>query len=540
MGPRDSLMVTPRAVAVAVAALTLALMSSAVRAQDSRVVTTSEGAVGGVERSGVTSYLGIPFAAPPVGDLRWRPPQPPARRSSELRATAYGAACPQPDREDGGGVGRLATQSEDCLTLNIWVPHTTSAAAPRPVMVWIHGGAHRLGSGSAPLYDGTELARQGVVLVTINYRLGLLGYFAHPTISPNAAAGEDLGNYGVMDQIAALTWVRRNIAAFGGNPANVTVFGESAGAADIIYLLSLPKAKGLFAKAIVESGGGLQRPTGIAEQEKRGVAYAAAIGLAADATLGDLKAKSANDWITAQGGLQGGLGFGPFVDGRLITEAPWAAFRDGRAHDVPLLIGANSNEASVLTTLGVPAAALSLALGNRLQAFRALYGESLAEDEFRRQAMGDVVFVAPSRWVAAQAATGAPSFLYYFSYVASARRGKVPGASHGSEIPYVFKTWAGTALAKFMSDQDRALSNTMSACWIAFATRGTPACAGAPQWPAYTAARDEQMEFGEVIAVRQPPRRAAFDLYVAQFMATAASAKLDDQRFREIDHARPH
>ena len=508
----------------AVTAVGLTLLAPSLGAQDSTPVVTSDGPVTGVERDGVISYKGIPFAAPPVGDLRWKPPQPASRRSGVLRATAYGAACPQPDREDGGGVGRLATQSEDCLTLNIWTP-PKNAAASRPVMVWIHGGAHRLGSGTAPLYDGSELAKQGVVLVTINYRLGLLGYFAHPAITANAAATEALGNYGVMDQIAALTWVRQNIAAFGGDPANVTVFGESAGAADILYLLTLPTAKGLFAKAIVESGGGLQRPAGLAEQEKRGVGYASAIGLTPAATLADLKARPAKDWITAQGALQGGLGFGPFVDGRLITEAPWIAFGDGRAHDVPLLIGANSNEASVLATLGVPAAALSLALGNRLPEFRALYGDALSDDEFRRQAMGDVVFVAPSRWVAAQAASGAPSFLYYFSYVASVRRGTVPGASHGSEIPYVFKTWAGTAVAKLLTDQDRAMSNTMSACWVAFATRGTPSCAGAPAWPAYTPARDEQMEFGEVVAVRQPSRRAAFDMYVNQFMIVAAKGR---------------
>jgi para-nitrobenzyl esterase len=507
------------------AIVVLALTGRAPLAQDATPIATLQGPVTGVERSGVVAYKGIPFAAPPVGERRWMPPQPPQRRSGRLQAAAYGPACPQPDREDGGGVGRMASQNEDCLTLNIWTPVKTTASAGRPVMVWIHGGAHRLGSGSAALYDGTELARQGVVAVTINYRLGLLGYFAHPAITASAAKDDPLGNYGVMDQLAALTWVRDNIAAFGGNPANVTVFGESAGAADILFLLTLPQAKGLFARAIVESGGGLQRPTTLAEQEKRGVGYASAIGLAADARLADLKARPAADWIAAQGGLQGGLGFGPFVDGRLIIEAPWVAFRDGRAHDVPLLIGANSNEASVLATLGVPAAALSVALGNRLPAFRALYGPSLAEDEFRRQAMGDVVFVAPSRWVAAQASGGAPSFLYYFSYVAMMRRGAVPGAGHGPEIPDVFKTWANTALAKFLSEQDRAMSNTMSACWVAFATSGTPSCAGAPPWPAYTPARDEQMEFGEVITVRQPARREAFDLFVNQFMTLAGNVK---------------
>ena len=261
--------------------------TSPVYVQRAATVATSEGGVAGVAAQGVVAYKGLPFAAPPVGDLRWKPPQPPAPRSTALQATEYGAACPQPDREDGGGVGRLPNQSEDCLTLNVWVASGTSATARLPVMVWIHGGAHRLGSGIAALYDGTELARQGAIVVTINYRLGLLGYFAHPAITASAKADEPLGNYGVMDQIAALAWVQRNIAAFGGDAANVTVFGESAGAADILYLLTTPRAKGLFAKAIVESGGGLQRPRTLADQEKSGVDYAATIGLTASATLAD-------------------------------------------------------------------------------------------------------------------------------------------------------------------------------------------------------------------------------------------------------------
>jgi para-nitrobenzyl esterase len=208
------------------------------------------------------------------------------------------------------------------------------------------------------------------------------------------------------------------------------------------------------------------------------------------------------------------------VDGRLITEAPWIAFRDRRSHDVPIIIGANSNEASVLTALGVPATALALTIGPRMAEFRAHYGASTTDEEFRRQAMGDIVFVAPSRWVAAQSANGAPSFLYYFSYVATARRSAVPGAGHGSEIPYIFKTWMRTVLAKLLTDQDRAMSNTMSACWVAFAKTGRPACPGTPSWPAYSPAHDDLMEFGAVVGVRPAPRRPAQDLIVDQFMAT--------------------
>ncbi len=303
-----------------------------------QTVKTKSGDVAGATANGLSVWKGIPFAAPPVGDLRWKAPQP-ISWSGVKQATTFGAACPQPERGDGG-VGAPATQDEDCLTLNVFAP---AGAKNLPVMVWIHGGAFRLGFSSSPLYDGAELNKQGVILVTVNYRLGLLGFFAHPELTREAKPGDPIGNYGLMDQIAALQWVQDNIAAFGGDPKNVTAFGESAGGSSMIYLLANPKAKGLFSKAIVESGGGLQRPVDLAATEKRGVEAAANIGLDAKATLAGMRAKPATDWITAQGGLQGGLGFGPFIDGRFVTEAPWQAFRDGRAIDVPLLVGFNSN-----------------------------------------------------------------------------------------------------------------------------------------------------------------------------------------------------
>lgn len=512
---------------IAFTALVLAGVAPALAQQLPNNVHTAQGEVSGVwvgpaGSHEVGSYKGLPFAAPPVGELRWAPPAPAKPWKGVRKADAYGPACPQPSREDGGGGGRAGTQSEDCLTLNIWTPTVWAPAgkkpSPLPVMVWIHGGAHRVGSGSFPIYDGTEMARQGVILVTINYRLGLLGYFAHPALTAAAKPGEPLGNYGTMDQIAALQWVHDNIASFGGDPKNVTVFGESAGGSAVIYLLANPHAKGLFAKAIVESGGGLQRPKGLAEIEKLGVTQAAAIGLPANATLAQMRAKSPEDWIKAQGALlAGGLGFGPFIDGRLITEAPSEAFSSGRAADVPLIIGANSNEASVMATLGARPGAIRLIMGRQMEPFQKLYG-AVPEDEFVRQAMGDITFVAPSRWIAQQEAKGAPSFLYYFSYVTERRRGSIPGASHGTEIPYVFKTWGLTPqIAAMVTDADKAMSNTMSACWVAFAKTGQPACDGAPAWPAYDPAKDELMEFAPKITVHKPEKAAAFDMIVAQY-----------------------
>jgi len=491
----------------------LGAMALAVAPASAQVVKTSAGQVAGTTAEGVASWKGIPFAAPPVGDLRWAPPQPVAAWSGVKPATAFGPACLQPERGDGGGVGAPPAQSEDCLTLNVYAP---AGAKDLPVMVWIHGGAFRLGWSGAALYDGGEFAKQGVVVVTVNYRLGLLGFFAHPALTAAGQPGEPLGNYGLMDQVAALKWVQENIAAFGGDPKNVTAFGESAGGSSLIYLLANPAAKGLFAKAIVESGGGTQRPVGLTANETRGVQSAKNIGLGAAATLADLRAKPAKDWIDAQGQLAGGLGFGPFIDGQFVTEAPMQAFMDGRAHDVPLMIGANSNEASVLATLGVPKGALALAVGPRMAEFRKLYGD-VSEEEFERQALGDAVFVAPSRFVAAQAAPGAPSFLYYFSYVAAARRNAVPGAGHGSEIPYVFKTWLQTPLlARAIIQADKDMSSMMSACWVAFAKTGKPSCAPAPEWPAYDPKTDQQMEFGLQTKVGKPERAAAFDVIIEQ------------------------
>jgi para-nitrobenzyl esterase len=486
-------------------------------ASETEIVTTTSGDVAGVIANGVASWKGIPYATPPLGELRWKPPQKPKAWGTVRRANAIGPACPQPERGDGTGVGAPATQSEDCLTLNVFAP---VGAKSLPVMVWIHGGAFRVGYGGAPLYDGEELVKQGVVLVTINYRLGLLGFLAHPSLTAAATPGEPLGNYGLMDQLLALQWVQANIAAFGGDPTNVTAFGESAGGSSMLYLLANRESKGLFSKAIVESGGGFQQPVGLKENEQRGVAFAARIGLDAGATPAALRARSDRDWVAAQGGLQG-LGFGPFMDGRLVTEAPWQAFRDNRAIDVPLLIGANSNETSVLTTLGVNAGALAGVTGPRMAELRKLYGDAIPDEEFSRQVMGDIAFVAPSRWIASAASSGAPSYLYYFSYVAAARRAVAPGANHGSEIPYVFKTWVNMpVLARLMTAQDKAMSNMMSACWVAFARSGRPSCPGAPEWPAYTSGTDQQMEFGVDIRVGKPSRAKAFDVLVSQILST--------------------
>ena len=501
--------------AIALAVLAVAWSCAAQAAPRARLDT---GEIEGATESGLNVFRGVPFAAPPVGPLRWRPTQPHAPWTGIRPTTRFGPACPQPNRPDGAGGGRADHQDEDCLTLNVWAPEN---ARGLPVMVWIHGGAHRLGASSFAIYDGAALARQGVILVSINYRLGLLGYFAHPALTAEAGPNAPLGNYGFMDQIAALEWVRRNIAALGGDPANVTVFGESAGGASILNLLANPRARGLFQRAIVQSGGGISQPATLQAAEQAGSAAAQSLGLPLTATAEQLRARPATDWIRAQGPLRG-LGFGPFIDGRLITESPTRAFFAGRAIDVPLMIGANSNEASVLGALGGGPRLEAVSQGDTA-AFRAAYGPG-DDAEIVRQALGDAIFVAPARFVARTQAAGAPVYLYHFSYIPVVRRGRTPGAGHGSEIPYVFQSFNRIPLlAAFVRPPDAATGRTMSACWIAFARTGRPACEGAPDWPAYTAADDALMEFGPEIAVRRGFRRTQLDFIMGR-MAAMGSA----------------
>jgi len=450
------------------------------------VVTVDSGALSGANAGGVDVYKGIPYAAPPVGPLRWMPPAPPASWHGTRDATAYGAICPQPKRPDGAlAAGAGLAQSEDCLSLNVWTP---AGAHHAPVMVWIHGGAHRFGSGASPLYDGTRFAQDGVVLVTLNYRLGLLGFFAHPALTNEAGADAPLGNYGLMDQRAALQWVQRNIAAFGGDPSNVTVFGESAGGVDILYHLTAPSSRGLFAKAIVESGGGWGRGDSLADKEKDGADFAGA-----GATPDQLRAIPVEKTLS----LPAALGFGPFVDGRFVVEAPQHAFAQGHQQRVPLIIGSNSFEASLMQSFAIPPERFLSRMTPALRAAYAKAGNAGSDEALAQAVFTDSVMGAPAHWIAGKAAAGAPAYLYHFSYVASMQRGRVAGARHGSEIPFVFATGDAIA-ARFgitISPDDGAMENLMHSCWVGFARTGAPQCAG-QTWPAYTPARDELLEFG--------------------------------------------
>ncbi|WP_439540503.1 carboxylesterase/lipase family protein [Sphingomonas sp.] len=499
----------------------LLLPAPALAGEAAPVVKLADGRIAGARVDGIERFLNVPFAAPPVGALRWRAPQAPRGWTGVRDASKLGPACPQTVRPALVAGGVADRQSEDCLQLNIWRP---AGGRNLPVMVWLHGGAHVVGSGTFPVFDGTAFARQGVILVTINYRLGPLGYFAHPALRASAPRGEAIANYGLMDQLAALRWVQNNIAALGGNPRQVTLFGESAGAIAVTTILTQPQAKGLFAKAIIQSGISLFEPRPLAEQEALDVDLASRAGLKPDGTLADLRALPAASLVAARQGTPAGLMTGPILDGKLVREAPWRTFLRGEVVDVPLLIGANSNEASVILAMGVPAAKALTYLGDNQAAGRAAYGTGVADEELARQVLGDAWFVAPARWLAARTAEGAPSYLYHFDYVAEARRGSAKGAAHGSEIPYLFGTLDFLAsLAGPVSEDDRIFARNVSACWVAFARTGAPRCALIPDWPRYSEADDQLALLAPNSSLVPRFRKAQLDLILGTHFGTGAT-----------------
>jgi para-nitrobenzyl esterase len=438
------------------------------------------------------AFKAIPYAAPPVGPLRWRPPQPPASWKYDRQAAADGPACPQAINTDGrpNGGGYVGPISEDCLTLDVFAPPGIGVGklAAAPVMVWIFGGGNSAGADSIAPNDGRFFARDGVVLVAMNYRLGPLGFFAHPALTKDDKRGEPLANYGLMDQIAALKWVKRNIAAFGGDPANVTIFGESAGGLDVLTLMVTPDAKGLFAKATVQSGGGWSAPVTMQQAETAGVALADKLGLPETTTAEQLRALPV-DKLVGAGNAQ------IVVDGRLVVETAAQGFARGHQAPAPLIIGTNTWEASLL-----PPSAYAAYASTTPDAVKAAYADDAADPNKLAQSLfTDAAMGAPARWFAAQGSKKAGAWLYQFSYVRIARRGKIPGANHTSENPYVFDTQMIVPnYASEIEDPDRKLAAFMHSCWVSFAKTGRPTCeADGRAWPAYTPASDELMVFDD-------------------------------------------
>jgi para-nitrobenzyl esterase len=505
-----------RTVAIAAAA---ALIAGAVQAQPAQPVTVKidSGPVVGAVEPNANVFWNIPFAAAPVGELRWAPPQPVKPWTTPRPAAEAGPSCPQPMNADGtpNTGGANGPTSEDCLQLNVFAPQNVpkTAKGGAPVMVWIHGGSNRTGAGW--IYGGENFARDGVVAVTINYRLGALGYFAHPALTKAAKPGEPVGNYGQMDQIAALKWVQRNIAAFGGDPKNVTVFGESAGGMDILALLATPAANGLYKNAIVESGGGWFPPTTLAAKEAGDVALLAKAGITAT-TPGELRAIPVEKLVPLNGN------YGPFIDGKLMTETASQAMADGHLADVPLIIGSNSGEDSLMGPGPLPPQVLAMIPA----AARPVYKEEAAagDEALARAIFTDRIMGGSARWVAAGASSGKPAWLYYFSYVGSRFPPSKTRASHADEIQYVWEYWGRRTPMSTVSAKDHEVASLMHACWVSFAKTGAPKC-GSEVWPAYSPSSDQLMEFGASSGVRTHLRKAQLDAQETMTLPTLALGK---------------
>lgn len=444
-------------------------------------LSVAGGALAGSTLGDVVAFKDIPYAAAPVGALRWRPPEPAPAWSGTRDATAFGPVCPQPIMAWANG--ETGNQSEDCLRLNIWAPAGSQSGLP--VMVWFHGGAYTAGAGSQSTYDGAALARKGAVIVSVNYRLGVLGFLAHPQLSAEAPTHSS-GNYGLLDQIAALKWVRANIARFGGDPANVTIFGESAGGGSVLLLTTSPEARGLFAKAIVESGAALGLPGGpqptLAAAEQAGAALAAELG-ATD--LARLRALPVARLIGADAPR---LATAPIIDGHVVREDVTAAYRAGRDLNVPLLIGWNSAEGAMFANARSAAdyeAGVRKAEGPLADTLLRLYpadGGASAAD-VQAQEMADTVFGWRALSIAqARAGEGrAPTYVYWFD-TPPPRRADSPyhaaGAMHSEELGFV---WGSPAQAGWPV-ADRSISAAMQDHWIAFALTGNPDVDSLPHW----------------------------------------------------------
>jgi para-nitrobenzyl esterase len=468
------------------------------------VVSLDGGKVRGAVTAQVAAFKGIAFAQPPVGALRWRAPQAPTPWHGVRDALRYGPDCMQvPFPGDAAPLG--VPSAEDCLYLNVWTP-AGFKGGKLPVMVWIYGGGFVNGGSSPAEYDGSAFARDGVVLVSFNYRLGSFGFFAHPALSAEQA-GQPLGNYGLMDQIAALKWVQRNVAAFGGDPDNVTVFGESAGGMSVNALLSSPLAQGLFQKAMIESGAGraglmkARRLSGTPDSaEAKGVALAHGFGIEGSdaAALALLRALPAQTLLgnlnMATMGTNPHYVGGPIEDGLLNVGTPIALYAAGRAQAVPLVVGANSMDIGFMRARTLDE--LFAQFGADAAAARAAYAQDpatpVAAAAFK--AGGDQAMIEPAREIARLLSVHQPVFEYRFSYVAESLRATTPGARHATEIPYVFDTVAAR-YGKDLTAADEAAAKAMHAYWVGFAKTGVPRAMGYPAWPAYQQQSDEIMDF---------------------------------------------
>ncbi|HWR38878.1 MAG TPA: carboxylesterase/lipase family protein [Patescibacteria group bacterium] len=489
---------------------------------DPNVISLDRGLISGVTADQVRTFLGIPYAAPPVGPLRWQPPQPAAAWSGIRQCTTFGPSCPQPRQTDA------YTYSEDCLYLNVWAPAAPSAEK-LPVMVWIHGGAFNFGSTTLPEYDGKNLAAQGVVVVTLNYRLGPLGFLVHPLLAAESPQGTS-GNYGLLDQIAALQWVQHNIAAFGGDPDRVTIFGQSAGSRSVSLLLLSPMTDGLFQGAIAESGGPIIGSEYLSPAfngdpvngAKMGQELAQRLGCDTENdVLAALRSQSAAEVIQAAacstGLFDAGLFFAPVFDSWVLPADPREALRDIRQHKVPLIAGSTKNEGTLYlmqepdVSLNKYRDFLQSRFGANADRAGKLFPASV--DQEAAPAIDKMVTVAanarPARLVArAMEQAAAPAYLYQFTRRPDTSLARRIGAHHGVELAYVFGNMKD---ADGYNSADRELSRIIMSYWVNFARTGNPNGAGLPYWPVYRTTDDQNLELGDAIIVNKHLYKAEAD-----------------------------
>jgi para-nitrobenzyl esterase len=511
--------------------------ASATAAGLERVVRTQAGAVRGGPRdaSGVIAFKGIPYAAPPVGPLRWCAPQPPAHWDGVRDALAFGAGCLSALENDQ----RPGPRDEDCLYLNVWTA-AKHAEEKRPVMVWIHGGGFQFGSSANPATDGGALAARGVVVVSFNYRLGIFGFFAHPDLDAEAPSG----NYGLQDQLMTLRWVKANIAGFGGDPDNVTLFGESAGAMAVGILMASPLAHGLFHKAIGQSGAfwdGKHGPLQSFEEARaRGRAFARQQGNASIAALRSMPADRLNaaaPWSFRTSPVV--TAFSPSIDGHVVPDVPARRFLRGEQMHIPLLAGWNAAEEVPFASQSLPdqsaeaflAAATKIFGKERMADFVKVYPATTdAEAKASAAALnGDVVVGEQCwQWLRLHRRRGCASvYGYHFSYTSR----YTPIASHVTDIPFVFGTLTPQQVIGSTTppaDEDRALARTMMGYWVNFATHGDPNGSGLPPWPAYD--ENDVVQFLDTtIEARRNPQAARF-----RFLDSFRQDGVLPMRWREV------
>ena len=490
-----------------------------------------QGKVAGLVRGDVAAFLGMPYAAPPVGNLRWRAPEPAAAWTDERQATAFGANCMQIITPNGHGpwtweYSAQGKVSEDCLTVNVWTP-AKSTNDRLPVLFWIHGGGYFEGSSSAAIYDGENFARKGIVVVSLNYRLGALGFLAHPELSvesPNRISG----NYGVLDTIAALKWVKKNIAAFGGDPNRIAIYGQSAGAGMVVTLTFVPEAKGLFHGAIAQSGVGASFPMMTMKQaEEKGLEFAKAKGATTSKQLRTLPAEELLKMPEEpDGAMPRMLRFMPINDGWLLPAQPAELTAKGEVSDTPFLTGQTANESSAMSpkwgnlTPEECKAAFVRMTGAMADKFETAYLKPGADcNKGLAQFQTDRGLFSAYQWVTSRLKVAkGPVYIYLYKHLEPGSDAARYGAFHSSDLPYVFRTLGKTPERPF-TDKDRAISDTISDYWVNFVKTGNPNGKGLPPWPAADPGKQMLMETGDDLHARPalpPQKRKLMEEFVRQ------------------------